>query len=427
MPLNKLKEFETKIHGPFGGIKYTALKNALHNYYNTLNAIDGDLSLTFFSLPEEETEFDNDNHQFEGYQDAFISTIINFHHFVELHIKEILYQCHPLLATDMRKMDNATVLEYLESEKIIPSDRSIDFNTALELLKDLKKSRDSVGKKFILDSKHDFLLELHNRNIIKKLFEYRNASLHKADVLLPYIAFDYFISQHVLPLIKGILDTEPDYEYLNIERQTASGIKVLKEILEVKFVISDLKKDASNAFIKKIEKLAHLKELGRSSYNIPTSIPVNLLKQKISKLIEDDDDTDLEFGLSNKDLLEKCELAEELAKIESEHVKVHNIHICPCCGAKTLLSYWKVDFPMPEMPIAYIEVNDAKCNFCGYAINASMNDPHKFKITKEKIFDTIEMGWPFDSLAPTTEDITLAYKGYAIITKKKSLPQKSNL
>ena len=51
MPLNKLKEFETKLHASFGGIKYTALKNVLHNYYNTLNSIDGDLSLTFFSLP----------------------------------------------------------------------------------------------------------------------------------------------------------------------------------------------------------------------------------------------------------------------------------------------------------------------------------------------------------------------------------------
>ena len=48
-----------------------------------------------------------------------------------------------------------------------------------------------------------------------------------------------------------------------------------------------------------------------------------------------------------------------------------------------------------------------------------MNDPYLFKITKEKIFDTIELGWPFDSLdTPTTEDITLAYKGYSIITKK---------
>lgn len=419
MPLNKLKEFETNIHGPFGGIKYTALKSGLYSYYNTLNALGGDLVLTFFSLPGEETEFDNDNHQFEEYQEAFISTIINFHHFIELHIKEVLNQCHPLLATDMRKMDNATVLEYLETEKIKPSDRSIDFSVALDLLKDLKKNRIAGDKKITLDAKHDFLLEQHHRNTIKKLFEYRNASLHKADVLLPYIPFDYFISQHVLPLAKEILDTEPEYEYLSIEKQTASGISVLKEILGIKFSIADVKKDASDAFTKKIEKLAHLKEVGRASYNIPVSLPLNLLKLKIKELEDDDDDID--FGYSNKELLQRYELAEELAKIESEHVKVHNIHSCPCCGAKTLLSYWKVDFPMPEVPIAYIEVNDAKCSFCGYSINASMNDPYNFKITKEKIFDTIEMGWPFDSFdTPSSEDITLAYKGYAIITKKAS-------
>src|ERR1700756_2859553 len=105
MPLNKLKNFEKHLNTPTGGVKYTALKNGLHNYYNSLNGIGGNLALTFYSLPGEETDFDNDNYQFEGYQDVFINAIISFHHFIELHIKEILYQCHPLLATDMRKMD----------------------------------------------------------------------------------------------------------------------------------------------------------------------------------------------------------------------------------------------------------------------------------------------------------------------------------
>ncbi|HRE95245.1 MAG TPA: hypothetical protein PK637_00675, partial [Flavobacteriales bacterium] len=284
MSLDKLKNFERIINTPHGGIKYTALKNGLYHYYSSLRGIGGDLALTFYSLPGEETEFDNDNYQFEGYHDIFISSIVSFHHFIELHIKDILYQSHPLLATDMRRMDNATLLEYLETEKIEPGDRSIDFAVALQLLKDLKKARGSGKKKYFLPQKHDFILLEQHLKTIKKLFDYRNSTLHRGDVILPYLAFDYFISQHVLPLVKTILDSEPDYILKEIDRETGCGLKVFNEILKIKFNINDLKKEGSKDFIDKIERLAHLKELGRASFNLPVSLPRNVLKKEISKL-----------------------------------------------------------------------------------------------------------------------------------------------
>lgn len=406
MPLNKLRDFEKKLNTPIGGVKYTALKNGLYNYYSTLNGIGGNLALTFYSLPGEETEYDNDNYRFEGYQDKFINAVISFHHFIELHIKGILYQCHPLLATDMRKMDNSRVLEYLEKEKIEPEDRSIDFAIALELLKSLKQRRTSGDKKYKLDSRHDFLLNSNHLQTIRKLLYYRNSTLHKADIILPYIPFDYFISQHVFPLVNQILANEQKYSLNDVRNETDCGINVFKEILSIKFELKELKKDASVSFINKIERLAHLKELGRASFSLPVSLPIKALKKEIRSIKNGKNISNKNDLYWMKCQLKQFELAEELAQIESKKTNTQNIYKCPCCGGNTLLAYWRIDTPLPGIPKAYKEVTKASCNFCSYSINPSMGDPYNSKITKEQIFDCEDddIGWPFKSCEPDEEE-----------------------
>lgn len=406
MRLDKLARFEKEFSTPIG-VKYTALKQGLNNYYSTTHYLEGGLGLAYFSLPgEEETEFDNNNYLLEGYHTCFINSIIGFHHFIELHIKDILIEHHPSFGIHPKKFPGAKkFIEEIDST-IIFSEKSVNFLFAIEIIEELKKNQSNADSKHKLHPKYNFVATDENLSTIKKLYSYRNSTLHKADIILPAIPYDYFITQHVLPIINQFIQIEPDFILDEINKPIHCGVNVFNEILKIKINIDDLKKDDHNKELDhNLSYLAHLKELGRASYNRPIDNTLKELKQLEKENSKDDQDI---FSYNYSKEIKKIIVAENYVKDLSlkENEKIWAIHNCPCCGVKTFLVFWRVVQPIEGMPRAYRVTEEAKCQFCDYEIDRAMGEPKRFKILKKDIFDNEDdIGWPFRSFNPTQKEL----------------------
>ncbi len=407
MSLERLSKHE-KYLSALDGVKFTALKNAIGYYYNTLNSLEGGIGLAYFALPGEETEFDNDNHCIGEYPKSFINSIVSFHHFFELHIKDVLSEYHLLLGRKITNYTNADdILNQLDSGTIETNSDTVNFRFAFKLLKKLQKNNDRINSTYKLLPEHFFLLDSNNYQTILKLHDYRNATLHKGNTILGYIAFDYFISQHVLPLVNEILQSQSKYQLEELNKKVGCNINVLDEILKIKFKIQDLeRKEAIDiVFENKLCHLAHLKELGRASYSRPIDLPMQhikkLLNKKKTKTVQNIDNYDRSASLS----LKSYKLAQKLAVTESKNSNVHQRLTCPCCGANTLLTYWRIEIPVEGLPVSFKEIDYANCSFCSYQVRSDIHDPYDFKITSNPIFQSIDIGWPFESFNPSRKEL----------------------
>ena len=409
MTLDKLKKYEEIINEAHG-VKYSALENSLLNYYETHFNLSGGVALAFFSLPSyKEDEYYNNNHRMGEYPKSFINSIIGFHHFFELHLKESLSEYSDLLSQAVKGANTPLkILEKLDSgELTINQYKTVNFSFGLEILKQLKSNQKDSKAKYKLLKKHEFLVTEKSVNTLLKLHEYRNATLHRGNKILGYIPFDYFISQFVLPLVYEILK-QSDYHLKAVNRKVACGVDILKTILKIKFdeANMDYIGDYDEEFSNKICHLAHLKELGRASFLRPVDLPLHILKREYTT---GSDETDLILDGYNRVAhlgLKQYAIAEKLAVEESKNSRVNEILKCPCCGANTLLSYWEISVPVEGMPKAFKSVNEAGCGFCFYSISRSMGDPFEFQLAKKPVFGTdSDEGWPFHSFKPSRKEL----------------------
>lgn len=318
--------------------------------------------------------------------------------------KDILIEHNPLLGVQPKKYYAADKFIQDIDSSLVFTDKSVNFLFAIEIIEKLYVNQSDSNAKYKLNPKYNFVVTDENIKTIKKLYFYRNSTLHKGDIILPAIPYDYFITQHVLPLINQFIKVEPNFILDEINPSVDCGINIFNEILNIKINIEDLKKDDYNKELSdNLCYLTHLKELGRSSFNRSISLPLKQLKliAKKKKSIEDDF-----FSYDYSNDLKKIKAAEEYAKSLSSKEKVWEILNCPCCGAKTLLVFWHISQPIEDLPKAFKVTEEAKCQFCDYEINSGMGEPKQFKILKKFVFNNEDdIGWPFDSFSPTQEEL----------------------
>jgi hypothetical protein len=193
--------------------------------------------------------------------------------------------------------------------------------------------------------------------------------MHNGATIMNVIAFDYLVSQRVIPFVNEIIDAQ--VRFCDVERPfyfiTRSGIDVIKEIMKIRFQYSDIENEIFRESVgSKLLNIGHLKELGRASYNDDYFLRANRFYH--------------ENHYENPDSRsERCACAEKDASQFSKVVR------CPCCNLYTLVVYRDSHFD------TLFERNSlhswCKCFNCDYSVSDRADDPHSFGITKEPIFD----------------------------------------
>ena len=249
------------------------------------------------------------------YYETYSETIIHFHHYFELIIKDILRREHELLVSDASR--DPLLLYKLVKGEVITSDeseksQSIEFSTALSRILKLVENNKLDRKKY------DFII--NGKSTLESINALRNRLLHRGTYVLPYQTLDEFIGRYVLPLVICTTDLH-EYSRKNHDkwcyRQLFCGLDPLT------LIVSKFKdQDVNYACI------ALLKEIGRAAY-------ISQIDNKIGGIR-------IENG--------SRERAEALAKIEfdsNEYYK-YDVLICPVCGCKSLVRFCDIERENPD-------------------------------------------------------------------------------
>ena len=347
-------------------VHYLSLNDAFYNYFLSCE----NLKDTFhFLYDNKKQNRENLAFNFTGDKRAISMSILSFHRFIELHFKYILQKINPLLAVNFldSKLD---VFEYLHLELDVSKIKTVEFNGAWNRLKKCFKKYDkgSTEYKTILQQ-YEFVLENDSIECIKQLSKWRNRIMHNGTTIPNILAYDYFISQRVIPFVDKIFCADKT-NLKNYEPhffRTATGINIIEEFLEVKISLSEISQDnKSHEFWRKFFKIFHLKELGRCSYhhgingrNIRSFLPFQMLENENERV-------------------------ERFANSEKDTPYFHDLKTCNCCGNDSLVVYRNYirDIPWASEDYSYW----FKCYNCDYMLKRNVEDPYYFGLSEAPIF-----------------------------------------
>jgi len=279
-----------------------------------------------------------------NYTKAYIQTIFHFHHFIEVSIKEILRQQHPLLAVLTGKQH--VILHKLLMGEEVPENESEGLNTIdfWESVERLKKLIDEKRIKNYEDMK--FISEAGTKNgILKEIGGYRNRLVHRGTFMLSYTELDKFIGKDILPLVLKIssLPIYKDSEYHWQPKKLHCKMNLLDEIKE------ECKKTKLD-----FHKIAFLKEMGRASF-------VNPLWTE-----------DMNSWFAWAGGKEKEHIEEQAVNSREYQCDMCNIEICPVCGAKSLMQYYENMSPDPDEED--MGIYGITCLCCSFSVDHQLDN-----------------------------------------------------
>jgi hypothetical protein len=341
---------------------YQSLDEAFFNYFKSLINYKDTFHLLrdFKSLGRKGISFNFSN------TDSTVFTILGFHRFFELLLKDILKRINPFLSVKFLENEEQ-VITFLNDELEPDAIKSIEFGEALKrFIKAVNYFKQNSNKKdFEIAQKFEFLIK---DDTLKRLAKWRNRIIHNGNTLPNIYLLDYLISQKVVPLVHKIFDVDKKVlkNYKPHYFETFTGIKIIEEILNIKFDYNDFTNDKkSKELALKILRIAHLKELGRATFNIEIHLQSN-------KLFNDPYYED-PIG-RNKRFVES----------EKSHKSFYSYKKCPCCGCETLVIYRKEIYDIFHKRRDFISWFN--CFTCSYSLKNNLFDPHYFGYSQEPLF-----------------------------------------
>lgn len=334
----------------FTALAFYSLRIALRAYFSTYQTMKYNLNL-FETNNRYNQETIDINHS-SDYCEAFVESILHFHHFIELILKDLLRLEHPLLALDasrhhvlLHKLLNKESLDANEMEKL----KSGEFFLILERICEL------IDKKRLGDIKLNFILE--DRQWLTELNVLRNRIWHRGTFILRYPALDELVGHYIFPFISSITSedifsiNEESWKYKNLNCCIDPIDLISKEMLNHTF---------------NLEKVAFLKELARAAYQNPLS----------------------RYRISEYDNEELIKNAENIAKGSIGHDNVCGVKKCPVCGVHSLVVYEEVETEgwNPENE-SYDKVWyytwQVKCFCCSFSIDNHLQNPSDYGLPIE--------------------------------------------
>lgn len=298
-----------------------------------------------------------------GSNDNIIFAILSFHRFFELLLKDILKRINPFLAVRIPERPEQLfhfLNDNLPSEEI----KSIEFTESLKRFRHAFKHFDKTSPNYFdVLSHYEFLNDSENIEMLDVLSEWRNRIMHNGSTFPNLLAFEFLISQGILPIVWQVIEAESKFTrgYVPPYLKTPTKIDILGEILKTKFSFNDIEKRKEGIGLQLI-KIGHLKELGRCLFVYEESRFYREYSQE---------------GFS--------EQVKRMALGELQNGRhVQTVQQCICCGEISLIIYGKTNQP----PWASLPQTKYWCNClsCNYSISSDTGDPFRFNLISEKLF-----------------------------------------
>lgn len=365
-----LKEHELKLGEGYDikpSAKYAVLREALKNYYETFQSGWGDSwKLGHFTvINNSHVELRSANGH--DYVMNCYNAIIMLQMFLELYIVELLESIHPALVKGKlsKEIDILNVINW-QFDTDFSTKKTIQFSEVLRRLEFLINYEESLPENIRINEKYHFFRD--HLDTINLILDLRNTMLHRGQRLLKDFALDLFWINHVIPVISEILSRE-DKRLVFLDRNTHCGINVLQELssLKIDHNYSDISK--VNEFVRQLNYICHLKELGRASF---------MNKKFMGEFGDLEMANRINQGYEAKKLKEK----ELLADLLQKHMEYYQIHTCPCCGMKAMLTFE----PWIMFDVNRTQLHKAKCFQCSYSINVHIGEPIEYGIMNENLF-----------------------------------------
>ena len=347
-------------------VYYSSLNDAFHNYFLTFR----DKKDTFhFILDIQTWTRQSIAFNFAGANDHIVFSLLGFHRFIELLLKDVLRRVNPFLAVKFLEKEEE-LFKYMDHQISADDIKTIEYSETFKRFKQAFKHYDKTSDIYTQHLQgYEFLLSQRNRETLNYLAEWRNRIMHNGTTLPNLFAFEYLVSQRIIPLIDEIIKAEKKYlkEYLPYFFSTATGIKIIDEILAVKFEFTDFENEnESRNLAISLLKLGHLKELGRAAFNHDVVIRNNI--------------SFFEPYYENP-----IGRVERFAEGERPHKEFYNLRDCLCCGVKSLVVYRKpIDIPWTDEKF----ISWFRCFNCDYSLKNNVGDPSFFKLSEKPIFAT---------------------------------------
>lgn len=345
-------------------IYYSSLHEAFSYYFLTFKELKDSLHLAMpnhIKWPRESLGYN-----FSGSEQYINFSILGFHRFIELLIKDKLKRINEFLAVKILEKQR-DIFQFLEG-KLNPD----EVNT-IEYSESIRRFRQAF--EYYSKDSEIYLTHLQTFEFIKKpehsksldiLSRWRNRIMHNGSTLPNIYSFEYLISQRIIPLVKDILEAEREHlnGYFPPYLQTKTRINLMNEFLAIKFHFSDFTNIAKHDELShKLLKLGHLKEMGRSAFYLISNNP-SYLEPYYNAPIE---------------------RAERFARSEKHNVDFFDLRECLCCGVHSLVVYRQ---PNSVNWIGEPFISWLKCYNCDYSLKNNIGDPFHFQLSKSLIFAT---------------------------------------
>ncbi|MBI1286183.1 MAG: hypothetical protein GC178_01250 [Flavobacteriales bacterium] len=346
-------------------IHYSSLHNAVRSYYESFRT-----NQSMMPYISDIHTWSREAHAFNFKStDEIVQSILGFHRFIELLLKDILRRVNPFLVVrlDQHPKD---VFAFLDQTADPDTIRTVEFQETLRRFKQAFLHYDSTSEVYqnVL-KRYKFILSKENQETISVLTEWRNRIMHNGNTLPNFISFEYLVSQRLFPMLQSLLKAEKDMlkNWRPLYFETHTGLNLLEEILSVRFSFTDFSNETkTKTIIKALLKLGHLKELGRAADNH-------------------------DFGKRNGISYYEPQSGnpnirtERFVESETQLPDFFSRHNCICCGAKTLIVYRSI-VELPD-PTKAIPISWLKCYNCDYSISRGhVGDPFDFGLSEKRLF-----------------------------------------
>ncbi|MGV8122266.1 MAG: hypothetical protein AB2L14_21100 [Candidatus Xenobiia bacterium LiM19] len=349
---------ETGSDNEYRGLAFLSLRIALKAYFSTYHCAN--------SMKIEYNELNQCQNM--AYQEACSEAIIHFHHFIELILKDILKQKHPLLIVDATKKPKI-YYKLLTGQSLDESeDSQLNQMNTVEFYESLQRICKLADDNEFETQINEFVTEY--KSSMEKINTLRNRLLHRGRFILNYEALDNLYGIFVLPLALKITNIS-HYSSQNKEwkyRKLECNIDPINEIIE------ECKNDTIDA-----KKIALLKELARAAYENPLN---DMLPSQVDVI----DEAERQLYLSeNEEIKRKYEAycKADISILKADHgdyIGRIDIKECPVCGLKTMLIHDWGDgkepfFLLNDIPYPNVDVS---CRCCSFEVNNNLSNSSKY-------------------------------------------------
>ena len=360
--------------GGIHDLKMQSLKLALKAYFSTYKSIYYRIDEIIEGPSSDSEQAKVDSHLRDEYFEAYSETILHFHHFIELVLKDVLRSEHELLANDAGDK-HLILFKLLTGEPVSQEDKektqSIQFGKALDRVVKLIDSRK-------LPEFLNFVKQA--RASLDNLNERRNRVWHRGTVILRYKALDLLVGKYILPIIIQILNLEM---YKGKERQWKHPkLHCGKDPIEE--IVLEFQKDKPN-----YKRAAFFKELGRASYESPIAYDPSRYEGR----------TLGRFDVEAWDCVHNEEHSKRAERIATEESKqtIEDVRECPVCGVKSLILYSDVEYEDYDgqtgqgIGKAGYRNLEAKCWCCSFTVDCKMPNPRECGIDIEDYWKWVDL------------------------------------